>query len=84
MHTYQTHGVCARAISFDIDDEGKLRNVQFEGGCGGNTQGVAALAEGRDAHDIIEQLSCIKCGRKSTSCPAQLAEAVKSVIEAKS
>ncbi len=78
-HTYRTKGVCAMQIQFDLED-GKVKNVQFMGGCNGNTQGVARLAEGRDAKELVEILSGIKCGFKGTSCPDQLAKAIQEVI----
>ena len=76
MNTYRTKGVCAQAIQFDVKD-GKVTGVQFMGGCSGNTQGVATLVEGMKVDDVIKKLSSIKCGFKNTSCPAQLAEALK-------
>lgn len=78
-YTYRTKGVCSRKIDFEITD-GKVHNVRFTGGCGGNTQGVAALAEGMDANELIARLKGIRCGFKSTSCPDQLANAIKEVI----
>ena len=79
-YTYKTKGVCARKIDFEIID-GKVRNVRFTGGCGGNTQGVAALAEGMTAEELISRLKGILCGFKGTSCPDQLALAVKEATE---
>ena len=79
-HTYIPRGVCARKITFDIENN-IVKNVRFAGGCAGNTQGVAALAEGMDADELIEKLSGIRCGFKSTSCPDQLAKAVAEAKE---
>ncbi len=76
MYSYTPKGVCSRRIDFDIVD-GKVRDVHFEGGCNGNGKGVASLAEGMDASELIKRLSDIKCGMKNTSCPAQLAKAVE-------
>lgn len=73
---YKTKGVCSSAISFDIVDN-KVTNVKFQGGCAGNTQGVAALIEGMDIDDAIKRMEGIKCGFKPTSCPDQLANALK-------
>ena len=78
-HTYRTKGVCAMQIQFDLED-GIVKNVQFMGGCNGNTQGVAKLAEGRDAKELVALLEGIKCGFKGTSCPDQLAKAIKEVM----
>ena len=78
-HTYRTKGVCSMQIQFDLED-GIVRNVQFMGGCNGNTQGVAKLAEGREAKELVALLEGIKCGFKSTSCPDQLAQAIKEAL----
>lgn len=76
MFKYKTKGTCSQEIQFDIID-GKLTGVKFIGGCSGNTQGVARLVEGMAAEEAIKRLSGIKCGFKSTSCPDQLARAIK-------
>ena len=73
---YKTHGVCSSAIEFEVKD-GKVTGVRFIGGCSGNTQGVARLVEGMDVHEAISRLEGIKCGFKPTSCPDQLAKALK-------
>ena len=80
QYTYQPKGVCAKKISFEIED-GIVKNIRFTGGCAGNTQGVSALAEGMTTDEIIERLSGIRCGFKGTSCPDQLAKAVKEAIK---
>ena len=74
---YKTSGVCSSAISFDIDDAGKVHDVKFQGGCSGNTQGVAKLIEGMDAKEAISRLEGIRCGFRPTSCPDQLSKALK-------
>ena len=79
-YSFKPHGVCARGISFDIEDN-IVKNIKFSGGCSGNTQGVAKLAEGMTADEIISRLSGIKCGFKGTSCPDQLAKAVAEAIK---
>lgn len=76
-HTYKTKGVCAQFITFDLED-GIVSNIKFLGGCSGNTQGVATLAEGMKAEELVAKLSGIRCGFKGTSCPDQLAKAVAS------
>ena len=76
MMNYKTQGVCSRAIHFDVVDN-KVTNVAFEGGCSGNTQGVARLVEGMKVDDAIARMEGIRCGAKSTSCPDQLAQALK-------
>lgn len=75
MYTYKTSGVCSRAIYFDVED-GVVTSCKFEGGCTGNTQGVARLAVGRKVEDVIAILKGIQC-RGNTSCPDQLARALE-------
>ena len=77
-HEYTTRGTCARKILFEVED-GKVHNVQFINGCSGNTQGVARLAEGMNVDELISRLEGIRCGSKPTSCPDQLAQALKAV-----
>ncbi len=77
--TYKTTGTCSRAINFDIVD-GKVTGVRFEGGCNGNTQGVSRLVEGMEVEEAIKRLEGIKCGFKDTSCPDQLAKALKQAM----
>lgn len=76
---YKTHGTCSSQISFDVIDN-KVRNVKFTGGCNGNTQGVAALVEGMDVNEAISRMEGIRCGFRPTSCPDQLATALKETI----
>ena len=76
MMNYKTQGVCSSAIHFDVVYN-KVTNVAFEGGCSGNTQGVAALVEGMDIDEAIRRMEGIRCGFKSTSFPDQLATALK-------
>ena len=76
-YQYRTQGgVCSRGITFDIQD-GRVTDVHFDGGCNGNTQGVARLVEGMPVEEAIARLSGIRCGFKSTSCPDQLACALR-------
>ncbi|MBQ6717583.1 MAG: TIGR03905 family TSCPD domain-containing protein [Clostridia bacterium] len=75
--TYKTNGVCSRSIDIEIEDN-KVVDISFIGGCNGNLKGIAALTKGMSIDDVIERLENIKCGFKNTSCPAQLAEALKS------
>ena len=76
---YKTSGVCSSAISFDIDDAGRFTS-EFQGGCSGNTQGVAKLIEGMDAKEAISRLEGIRCGFRPTSCPDQLSKALKQAL----
>ena len=79
--TYKTMGTCSREIAFTVED-GKVKNVQFMGGCNGNLKGIAALVEGCDIDDVITRVEGITCGNKSTSCPDQLAQALKAAKNA--
>ncbi|MEI3413108.1 MAG: TIGR03905 family TSCPD domain-containing protein [Blautia sp.] len=74
---YTTKGTCSMAIEYELDDEQRVRNVKFIGGCSGNTQGVAKLVEGMPAKEVISRREGIKCGSRPTSCPDQLATALK-------
>lgn len=74
-YTYRTKGTCSRSITFDIEN-GVVRNVRFEGGCNGNLKGIGAIVDGMKVEDVIDKLSGIRCGFKSTSCPDQLAQAL--------
>lgn len=76
QYEYKTKGTCSRAILFDIEDN-KVRNVQFIGGCNGNLKGIGSLVEGMDVDEVIARVEGISCGMKSTSCPDQLAKALK-------
>ena len=81
QYQYRTHGTCSQAIFFEIED-GKLKNVQFMGGCNGNLKGIGFLVEGMDVQTVIERLEGTKCGMKQTSCPDQLAKALKEALNA--
>ena len=77
MHyEYKTKGTCSQRILFDIED-GKVKNVEFVGGCNGNLQGISKLVEGMDVNEVIERIGNIRCGFKPTSCPDQLAKALQ-------
>ncbi len=75
--TYTTTGTCSRQIDITLNSDGIIENVKFTGGCSGNTQGVAALVVGMHIDEAIRRLEGIKCGPRSTSCPDQLAKALK-------
>lgn len=79
-YIYNPKGVCSRQFVFDIED-GVINSVKIMGGCHGNLQGIAALVNGMDADEIIDKLSGIKCGFKATSCPDQLACAIRKAKE---
>ena len=74
--TYKTKGVCSQMITFNVEDN-KVSNVKFFGGCNGNLKGIAALVESCDIDDVIARIEGTTCGMKQTSCPDQLAQALK-------
>lgn len=74
--TYKTNGVCSRSIDVEIEND-VVVSVKYLGGCNGNLQGISALVKGLTVDEVIEKLQNIRCGFKNTSCPAQLAEALK-------
>lgn len=80
MATYRNTGVCSKSVSFTLED-GRIHDVSFEGGCNGNTTGLGALLEGMPAKDAVGRLSGITCGRRPTSCPDQLAQALSAELE---
>lgn len=77
---YRPSGVCSQMIHFDLEDN-KIKNLSFVGGCNGNLQGISQLVEGMDAEEVISRLEGIRCGFKSTSCPDQLAKALKKSLQ---
>lgn len=79
-YTYDPQDTCSQAIEFEIID-GSIHNVQFYGGCSGNTQGIGCLIEGMRAEEVVQRLEGIRCGYKSTSCPDQLAKAIRQAME---
>ena len=76
---YAPKGVCARKFTIEVED-GKIGNIAVMGGCSGNLQGLAALLKGMKVEDAIERMQGIRCGFKSTSCPDQMAQALKSIL----
>lgn len=80
QHEYKTCGVCASKILFDLDGD-TVKNIRFVGGCNGNTQGVARLAEGMKIDEVVARLKGVHCGMKPTSCPDQLAQALLAAKE---
>ena len=79
QYEYKTKGTCSQRIFFEIEN-GKVKNVQYMGGCNGNLKGISSLVEGMDAEEVISRLEGTTCGFKSTSCPDQLAKALKEAL----
>ena len=82
QYEYKTKGTCSQRIFFDIED-GILKNVEFLGGCNGNLKGICSLVEGLPVETVIDKLGGITCGSKNTSCPDQLARALKEALESR-
>ena len=78
---YTPTGVCAMKIQYELDENSLVYNVRFIGGCAGNSIGIARLVDGRPAAEVIETLTGINCGGRGTSCPDQLARALKEALE---
>ncbi len=76
---YKTTGTCSREIHFEVE-EGKIKGVKFIGGCNGNLQGISKLVEGMDVNEAIRRLEGISCNGRPTSCPDQLARALKQTL----
>lgn len=79
-YTYTTQGTCSTSIEFEIDEELILHQVTFKGGCNGNLQGISKLVEGIPVSAVINKLEGIRCSGGATSCPDQLARALKEVL----
>ena len=75
---YQPKGVCARQMTFEVED-GIVKSLQVMGGCHGNLQGISKLVVGMKVEDVIARLEGIRCGFKPTSCPDQMAQALKTL-----
>ena len=80
-YTYTPRGVCSKKITVELSDNGIVENVSFQGGCNGNTQGVAALVKGMKAEEAISRMKGIDCNGRGTSCPDQLAKALEQAIQ---
>ena len=83
VYQYKTRGTCSSRIEFELDDNNRVHNVHFTNGCNGNLKGISAIVEGMDADELISKLGGITCGFKSTSCPDQLAKAVRQALDKK-
>lgn len=79
-YQYVPQGTCSRLIEFEVDDAGIITDLKVTGGCHGNLQGIAALLKGMPAAKAVERMNGIRCGNKPTSCPDQIARALKEVL----
>ncbi len=78
--TYRPRGVCSQLMEIEIED-GRLRSLSVTGGCDGNLKGISRLVEGMEVEEVIRRLEGVRCGRKATSCPDQLAKALRLSLE---
>ena len=81
QYEYKTKGTCSQSITFSIED-GVVKDVQFFGGCNGNLKGISSLVDGMSVDEVIKRLEGTTCGMKPTSCPDQLAQALKMAKDA--
>ena len=81
-YQYSTQGTCSYQIYLDVED-GVIKDIQFYGGCDGNLQGICSLVRGMKVEDVLPKIEGIRCGMKTTSCPDQLARALRQVMAAK-
>ena len=79
MHIYTPRGVCSRQIDVEVNGD-TVESVQFTGGCDGNLKGISSLLKGMKVEDAISRMEGIRCGPKPTSCPDQLAQALKTAL----
>lgn len=80
---YKTKGVCSREIDFEIEEQdgvSMIKSVEFIGGCKGNTSGISNLVKGMRVDEVIKRLEGVRCGAKNTSCPDQLAHALRECL----
>ena len=81
-YQYSTQGTCSYQIDLDVED-GVIKDIQFYGGCDSNLQGICSLVRGMKVEDVLPKIEGIRCGMKTTSCPDQLARALRQVMAAK-
>ena len=77
QYTYKPKGVCSTQIDYELDDDGRIYNLRFTGGCNGNLQGISQLVVGQKIDDVVRKIDGIRCGAKNTSCPDQLCRALE-------
>lgn len=77
--SYVTSDTCSKLIGLEVDDDNKISNISFLGGCNGNLQGICSLVKGMDIDEVEKKLKGIRCGNKNTSCPDQLCKAIEQI-----
>ena len=79
-YEFTPSGVCSRKMLIEVED-GVVKDLKVIGGCNGNLQGISALVKGMKIEDVVERLDGLRCGGKNTSCPDQLAQALKEIAK---
>ena len=79
-YSFRPSGVCSQEMRVELDEQGRIANLEVLGGCSGNLQGISALVRGMSAQEAVERLKGIRCGFKSTSCPDQLAQGLEQIL----
>ena len=79
-YSFRPHGVCSQEMRVDLDEQGRIANLEVLGGCSGNLKGISALVRGMSAREAVERRKGIRCGAKSTSCPDQLAQGLEQIL----
>ena len=79
-YSFRPHGGCSQEMRVELDEQGRIANLELLGGCSGNLQGISALVRGMSAQEAVERLKGIRCGFKSTSCPDQLAQGLEQIL----
>ena len=80
-YTYTPRGVCSRRMTVELSEDGVIESVRIDGGCNGNLQGISRLVQGMKAEEAIARMEGISCGGRPSSCPDQLAQALKKALE---
>ena len=80
-YVHKNVGVCSKETILELDENHIIKNIEIVGGCDGNLKGIIALLKGEKAEDVIKKLEGIQCGYKKTSCPDQVAAALKEAIK---
>ena len=79
-YEFSPKGVCSRKMRVELDEQGVITSLQVEGGCSGNLQGISALVRGMKVEEAVSRMEGIRCGMKATSCPDQIAKALKTAL----
>ena len=81
VYTYLNQGVCSKQTTVELDENGVIENIEVLGGCNGNLKGICSLLKGMPAEDAIRRMEGTTCGMRSTSCPDQIAHALRAALD---